>query len=371
MPSAGFLESFSLQAYHPSDMPDCLLTTRLRLPRRAIAVVWAAIAVSPAPTLAQPAAVLARGDSEPVTRQAHGTEHSVGKLQPGEMFRDCDNCPQMLVIPAGSFQMGSPDAEPGCDDDEGPLHRVTIRIPFALAKTEITRAQFGLFVAATGYATGDECDDSRAERFRRNWRNPGYAQELDHPVSCINWDDARAYVDWLAKRTGKPYRLPSEAEWEYAARAGTTGDRFWGDSADLACAYANVADRTAKRQLSAAADWTIHDCTDGHAYSAPVASFRPNAFGLYDMIGNVAEWTEDCSNDGYEGAPNDGSAWTAGDCDRRMLRGGSWSDGPRSARAANRVRVVRKVRNALIIGFRPAIALPRTGADASKVERLP
>ncbi len=166
------------------------------------------------------------------------------------VFKDCADCPEMVVIPAGSFEMGSPASEAGRDSDEGPQHRVTLAKPFALAKAEITRGQFAAFVADSGHQTGDKCwtfeGGKYEERSGRNWRNPGYSQQDSHPIACLNWGDAKAYANWLARKTGKPYRLPSEAEWEYAVRAGATTARYWGESPDQACSYANIADQTAK-----------------------------------------------------------------------------------------------------------------------------
>ena len=150
---------------------------------------------------------------------------------------------------------------------------------------------------------------------------------------CVSWNDARAYAQWLSRKTGKRYRLPTEAEWEYAARAGTTTSRYWGDDPAQACRYANVADQS---RLQTWGFGQKHDCTDGHYFTAPAGGHAPNRFGLYDMIGNVWEWTEDCWNASYAGAPVDGSAWLAGDCAQRVERGGSWSTVPRFARSGAR-----------------------------------
>jgi sulfatase modifying factor 1 len=187
----------------------------------------------------------------------------------------------------------------------------------------------------------------------RDWRSPGFAQEDDYPVACVSWNDAKAYVDWLSKQTGHDYRLPSEAEWEFAARAGTTTARFWGDNPDSACRYANVADRTAKTRYPG---WPIHDCEDGYVHAAPTGSFKANSFGLKDMLGNLWEWTADCWNGSYEGAPSDGSARTGGDCRWRVLRGGSWDIAPEFVRSAIRIRTTTKSRS-YSAGFRPARTL--------------
>jgi formylglycine-generating enzyme required for sulfatase activity len=153
----------------------------------------------------------------------------------------------------------------------------------------------------------------------------------------VSWDDATAYAKWLSQRTGKGYRLLTEAEWEYAARAGTATTRYWGDSRDVGCAYANGADQAARTQVRGAGDWHIADCQDRYGYTAPVGSYRPNAFGLHDMLGNLWEWTQDCWNGNYKGAPADGNAWATGDCELRSVRGGSWEDSPVAVRAAYRV----------------------------------
>ncbi|MDO8413394.1 MAG: SUMF1/EgtB/PvdO family nonheme iron enzyme, partial [Gallionellaceae bacterium] len=150
----------------------------------------------------------------------------------------------MVVIRSGSFAMGSPDSEVGRGKDEGPVHTVAIAT-FALSETEITRGQFAKFVKQTKYSTGDKCWTYEGGKFGEhdgNWSKPGYAQDNKHPVACINWDDAQAYVNWLSRKTGKKYRLPTEAEWEYAARSNTSTARYWGDNPDAACRYGNAAD---------------------------------------------------------------------------------------------------------------------------------
>ena len=242
----------------------------------------------------------------------------------GDRFRDCPECPEMAVLPAGSYRMGSPSYEQGRQEDEGPAHEVTIAVPFAIGVYEVTVAEFGRFVDETGYSAGSSC--FTYPRFRQNGR---------HPVVCVNWNDARAYVAWLSRETGEEYRLPSESEWEYAARAGTRTARPWGDGESGQCRHANGLDASAKEHYSDL-KWVVASCRDGHVRTAPVGSFGANDWGLHDMLGNVSEWTEDCWNDSYAGAPSDGSAWEFGDCARRVLRGGSWADGPSYLRAAYR-----------------------------------
>ncbi|MEK7232051.1 MAG: formylglycine-generating enzyme family protein [Pseudomonadota bacterium] len=280
----------------------------------------------------------------------------------GAVFRDCADCPEMVVIPAGRFVMG---AAPGEEEREElsdqfrnrsqPQHRVDVK-SFSAGKFEVTRGQYRVFAEATG-RSGDGCFVWTATEFEKDptkdWRNPAYAQDDSHPVACVSWDDASAYVQWLSQKTGRHYRLLSEAEWEYAARAGTTSARFWGDAGNMSCGYANGADLTAEAQVPGASNWAVANCSDRYAYTAPVGSYRANAFGLHDMLGNVWEWTQDCWNANYSGAPADGSAWAAGDCFLRVVRGGSWEDAPLGLRAAYRVGSPTVIR-VYIRGFRVA-----------------
>jgi formylglycine-generating enzyme required for sulfatase activity len=284
--------------------------------------------------------------------------------RPGGVFQDCPECPRMVVIPAGEFAMGSPASEAGRGLDEGPQRQVQIAQPFALGRSEVTVAEFRRFAEESGYKTEAE-RDTRAQgqgcsgfiytdpQPVTSWRSPGLTQADSHPVVCVSWNDARAHAQWLSKKTGKRYRLPTEAEWEYAARAGSTGARYWGDDPVQACRYANVADQSRFQT------WGFgqkHECTDGHYFTAPVGGYAPNRFGLYDTIGNVWEWTEDCYNASYAGAPADGAAWLSGDCAQRVLRGGSWSTVPRFARSAARHKNPADYRDNLT-GFRLARTL--------------
>ena len=288
------------------------------------------------------------------------TSYSSSIAKTGKTFKDCPGCPDMVVIPAGSFAMGSPDTEKSRNGDEGPVHQVKLNA-FALGKTEITRGQFSAFVKESKYVTGNKCMTFAGGKFNeqsgRNWRDIGYLQSKLHPASCISWNDAIAYTTWLTHKTGKLYRLPSEAEWEYAARGNTVTSRYWGDNPDAACAYANVADLTAKAQIHGASFWLLHNCSDGFAYSAPVGSFKANAFGLHDMLGNVLEWTEDNYHDNYISAPIDGSAWLGSDA-RRILRGSSWNSSPDRVRSAKRC-MEKPDEHFSYVGFRVARGLPR------------
>lgn len=258
-------------------------------------------------------------------------------LKPGTVFTDCTTCPEMVVMPPGTFMMGSSPSETERQTNEGPVHSVTLDKPFALGKFEITRGQYARFVDETGHHSGNGCWAIEAGDYTdspvRNWRDPNFPQQDNHPAVCLNWLDAQAFVQWLSKKTGKHYRLPSEAEWEYAARGNTTSTRFWGNDPDQACDYANVMDTTGKEQVPNV-DWR-HNCTDGHAYTAPVGSKKPNAFGLYDMLGNVWEWMEDSYHSNYRGAPTDGSAWIAGGKEP-VIRGGSWLNKVHYVRVAER-----------------------------------
>ena len=212
----------------------------------------------------------------------------------------------MVVVPAGAFRMGCVSGQ-DCDDDEYPVHRVTIGSPFAVGVYEVTFAEWEACVRAEG-CEGYRPDDEGWGRGRR-------------PVMNVNWKDAQAYVAWLSRESGAGYRLLSEAEWEYVARAGRETAYSWGD--EIGKNRANC-DGCGSR-------WD-------DKYTAPVGSFGANAFGLYDMHGNVREWVDDCWNGTYEGAPTDGTAWKRGNCDHRVLRGGSWDRPPRTLRSALRGR---------------------------------
>ncbi|MEJ8566021.1 SUMF1/EgtB/PvdO family nonheme iron enzyme [Elongatibacter sediminis] len=232
-------------------------------------------------------------------------------LRPGKAFRDCETCPEMVVVPAGSFWQGSADSSPLAVSLEKPRRRVTIDAPFAIGKYEVTLAEWDHCVEAGGCETRPA--DNGWGRGRR-------------PAILVSWHDAAGYAAWLSELTGERYALPSESEWEYAARAGEEGD-WLGGSAEAVCAWANVAG------AESGFDWRHTGCADRMAASTALAgSLRPNDFGLHDMIGNVAEWTRDCMNLSYLEAPTDGSAWSRGLCSSRMTRGGSWFSGSRDIR---------------------------------------
>ena len=268
----------------------------------------------------------------------------------GRRFRDCLECPELVVVPAGRFVMG---AAPGEEEAENlradrrgrsaPQVVVTIPRPLAIGKFEVTRGEFARFAGEAGHGlfaflTGEACrtfeNGKYEERAGRTWRAPGFEQDDRHPVVCVSWDDAQAYVQWLSRKTGKGYRLLSESEWEYAARAGTTTRRPWGDTAEAGCGHANIADASARQFVPGITRGTV--CDDGHAHTSPVGSYRANGFGLHDMLGNVYEWTADCWNENHASASPDGSARLSGNCSRRVLRGGSWLSLPEVTRSANR-----------------------------------
>ncbi|HLZ99486.1 MAG TPA: SUMF1/EgtB/PvdO family nonheme iron enzyme [Steroidobacteraceae bacterium] len=254
--------------------------------------------------------------------------------EPGSVIRDCPTCPAMTVVPAGRFKQGSNRTD-GNAAFERPPHWVLIRRPFALSTNAVTVDEFRPFVAATGRdMRGCETFDDRW-RFRPDagWENPGFTQTGSHPVTCVSWDDAKAYALWLSTTTGHRYRLPSAAEWEYAARAGGEAVRPWDSDGSAACGSANVADQRAARRYPG---WAVFPCDDGYVYTAPVGSFKANSFGLNDMLGNVFQWTDDCWHPDYTGVPTDGSPRTYGDCTERELRGGSWFTSPDFVRASYR-----------------------------------
>jgi formylglycine-generating enzyme len=256
----------------------------------------------------------------------------------------------LVFIPPGRFMMGTARAElrrenmPEDWPDESPRHMVTLARGFLLGRYPVTVGEFRRFVAETGHPTPEDVYGWNVEKaeFERsdhyNWANPGFPQDDGHPVTCVSHEDAAAYAAWLSDRTRQFYRLPTEAEWEYACRAGTRTARFWGDNRDAAAEYANVADRSLAAAMKQQPDlerFFQHD--DGYPFTSPLGAFRPNKFGLYDMLGNVWEWCEDHRAKNYRGAPKNGTAYTTVDGNAsRVLRGGSWLDDARFVRAGSR-----------------------------------
>lgn len=264
--------------------------------------------------------------------------------KPVKAFHDCSGCPEMIVIPGGSVTIGSPANEKSRFSDEAPRKEVHVR-EFAVSKYDVTRGQWAQFVAATRRETVRGCAWTGRANEKADpagsWRDLGFSQDDNHPVVCVTWSDAQDYVGWLSQTSGKKYRLLSEAEWEYAARAGTDTAFPWGPTGDHA--YANYG----------ADNWGgLASGRDRWIYTSPVGSFPPNAFGLYDMHGNVLQWVQDCYAPDYSGLPNDGSAYerdvqlkASGDlafmngtrsCSYRRVRGGDWGDPPMMIRSASR-----------------------------------
>jgi formylglycine-generating enzyme required for sulfatase activity len=294
--------------------------------------------------------------------------------------------PPMADIPAGEFMMGN-DVDPvGGEHNplETPVHKVSVK-PFRLARYATTVGQFREFVKATGYKTGDQCwkwtrpshGDDYLTVAPGNWRTRAYAPSDYHPVMCVSWDDAQAYAAWLSKQTGRHFRLPSEAEWEYAARAGTSTRYPFGDDATQLCRFANVYDRTgaAAFRREYGVDWAPIACDDGAEFTTVVGSYAPNAWGLYDMAGNVGQWTADCEHLNYEGAPTDGSAWNKA-CDAShevmyITRGSNYGSGPRSALPSTRSHGGQSNRSSLGEGFRLAEDIDPGAACAAGTKECP
>lgn len=312
------------------------------------------------------------------------------ETKPLAVIKDCSDCPAMVVVPSGSFMMGAAAGEVvGATIGSGaieqgatqilqptstakPQHKVTIAKSFALGQREVTYAEYAQFVKEANYQSdGKDCllvdvgsddnifqqDKYAAAQGVRNtsWRvPPSWYTGPNYPVTCVSWSDARAYAEWLSKKTKHKYRLPSEAEWEYAARAGSTGFWYWGNDPKQACQYENVADLTfLKRRMRSATSDNHFDCDDKNGFNVAVGSFKPNPWGLYDMVGNVSEFTEDCWHADYQGAPTNGAAWTnGGDCRFKVLRGDNGMFNVSSSHLAARSGVPVGQYRAQIAGFR-------------------
>ena len=289
----------------------------------------------------EPSPVETESESPAVTSMSRRSVPAAPQPGAGRRFRDCPACPDLVVVPAGSYPMGSPSGEAGRRHSEGPVHQAEIAESFAVGVHEVTRAEYARFVQATGHKAGSSCrvrdgeSGAWVERPGASWLVPGFEQADGHPVVCVSWEDAQAYVRWLSAETGHAYRLPSEAEWEYAARAGTHTPRYW-DAAAGSCGHANGAEAS---------------CADGYVWTSPVGTFAGNGFGLHDVLGNAGEWVQDCWREGYEDTAADARAGESGDCSRRVLRGGSWRDGPARLRAASRYGEAAAMRSSAV-GFR-------------------
>lgn len=292
-----------------------------------------------------------------------------GAYTPGQAIQDpwldgSGQGPQLVVIPEGQFMMGSTDNEPGRQPHEGPRHRVVFESGFVVGLHEVTVAQFRQFVEATGYRTDAERSnrgrlyDPRTRRITGqagvHWRLDYRGRRADDtlPVIHVSWRDAQAYLAWLSKQTGKPYRLLSEAEFEYVLRAGSQWMYPWGQEMPTRVVgnLAGDGDRSPTQ-----AKWRVAfpDYLDGHWGPAPVAQFEINGLGVHDMVGNVMEWVEDCWHDSYVRAPNDGSAWVNQGCGQHVVRGGSWAATPTLARSAHRM-AMGEQESDVRVGFRVA-----------------
>jgi formylglycine-generating enzyme required for sulfatase activity len=247
----------------------------------------------------------------------------------GDSFKDCPNCPEMVVVPPGGFTMGSADSEPGHDASEGPKHQVTFQKPFAAGRFPVTFAEWEACVKGRGCG-GYNADDA------------GWGRG-DRPVINVSWNDAKAYTAWLSRQTGKSYRLLSESEREYVTRAGTLTPFWWGSA--ITPQQANYNGKYAYASGAQKGEY--------RAKTMPVPSFLPNPWGLYQVHGNIWEWVEDCWHENYKGAPVDGTAWTAGESCRRVLRGGSWDRIPQALGSAYRTSFSPSYRSNTI-GFRVA-----------------
>src|SRR5215831_12484819 len=287
-----------------------------------------------------------------------GSRH-IPKIQQ-QVFQDCETCPEMVVLPAGEFLMGSPASEPGHLDVEGLPRRVIIPKRIAMGKFEITVDQMSAFMAETGMSIGGSCRRLvNPERPPPTWsgpeaslEHPGFDITGSHPAVCISWHEAQSYVAWLQRRTGKPYRLPTEAEWEYAARAGTTSRYSFGNEESALCAFARFAD------LGSQFGWRDGCHSELAAYgAAPVGSFKPNQWGIFDMHGNAWEWVEDCWTPNPLEIPVDGSAFSRpGNCEMGVMRGGSFSSSSLMVRSAIRS-PMRTAQHYFNTGLRVALTL--------------
>lgn len=303
---------------------------------------------------------------------------------PASVTRDCGECPEMLLVPPGEFRMGTRPGGSEANRATGEVPEVLMSLgrPFFIAAREITVGEFALFVEEGGYDPPRGCrvlsGGQWVEDPERSWRDPGFALPPgpDDPVTCIDWEDARAYAQWLSARSGRSFRLPAEAEWEYVARGGTDFARYWGSvdtredqPVTLACDYANVLDAGSVSLTGLGLPNSA--CRDGAAEVSQTGRYRPNAFGAYDMIGNVREWTQDCFTASYAGRPRDGRAWNwQGGCSLKSVRGGSWASQPSQARAGARDSEPPSRRQS-DLGFRLARDYDRVDAPADEVSTEP
>lgn len=297
-----------------------------------------------------------------------GCVHSEPQAEPTTAPTVAAILPEMIKIEGGEFWMGSAADDAFNLGIQGPQQLLRVD-SFEIARHEVTLAEFAAFVADTGYVTDAEHNravpgfggakgclvlSGQAGEFgwdpNTNWRNPGYLQSDRHPVSCVSWNDAQAYVQWLSQRTGARFRLPNEIEFEFVQRAGSASGWAWGDEASGGCAVANGADQSLREAVQG---WWLPKlpCADGHAFPAPVGSFSANAFGVHDAVGNVWEWVDDCWNARF--AETDEGASRAEDCSRKNHRGGAWSSAPMDLRSGYRTASAASLRSSTG-GFRLA-----------------
>jgi formylglycine-generating enzyme required for sulfatase activity len=327
------------------------------LPERMRGMQWRAVAAAAGILVCASAAAiyLFSPASVPVKRTQLAGKDSVPS-SPRPTFKDCNVCPEMVELPAGDFMMGSPESEYGRQPADGPQRHVAIAKRFAIGRLEVTVDQFEAFVADTGLAVENVCHKSVGVNqwapAKGSFRQPGFDVTGSHPAVCVSWYDAQAYAAWLGRRTGRPYRLPSEAEWEYAARAGTTSAYSFGNDEGQLCEYARFGDLSSSFVFRGACRSEIV------AFGAfPVGKLRPNPWGLFDMHGNAWEWVADCWISDVQKMPIDGMAFTRpGGCEVGVLRGGAWATGPRWVRSAHRIPIPVADRR-YHVGFRVALSL--------------
>jgi formylglycine-generating enzyme required for sulfatase activity len=348
-------------AAKPPEEPQEIATKRGALHLWAVAAhqlhAWRAVAAGL--TCVALGAIYLFGWPTSIANPGHVVEIAAG-APPHTIFRDCADCPEMVALAAGEFMMGSPEDEHGRQDVEGLPRRVVISRPFAIGKFEVTVDEFSTFVTETGMTVGNLCrviveHEGRTAVWgppEASFRQPGFAVTGTQPVVCISWHEAQAYAAWLKRRTGKPYRLPTEAEWEYAARAGTKTKYSFGDDENALCAYAKFAD------LGSSLGWRGGCRSDIVAFGPlPVGTLKPNPWGIFDMHGNAWEWVEDCWTSVASEIPTDGSAFSRpGSCEVGVIRGGSWAAGTPRQRSATRFPAV-TARHFQHFGFRVALTL--------------
>lgn len=342
-PATADLLSRSLRAFVAQASPS------KRLPKRVLAIAGLG------------AVVVAMGVWAYIGQSNLATEVNADAALPGGMthqqtFRDCETCPAMVALAGGQLLMGAPADRITAGDftaDQGPQRLVSV-LPFAIGQHEVTRAQFGAFLDASGYQRPSGCttweDGVNSNREDRSFDHPGYDQAPDHPAVCLSWNDAQAYVDWLSRDTGNTYRLLSEAEWEYAVRAGSDTRFFFGPDVEAICRFDNIGDADA---LARWPNWETTACSDGRTFTGPVGSYAANGFGVFDVYGNVREWVRDCWHNNYENAPVTSQAWVDVGCDDRVARGGSWDSKPSLVASSWRLSLPADTRH-FLYGFRVA-----------------